>query len=40
MIYYGLPGPFAGNVEEKVFSAIELVMKRTGAKLHRKKNSL
>lgn len=32
MIYYGLPGPFAGNVEEKIFSAIDLVMKKTGAK--------
>jgi hypothetical protein len=36
MIYYGLPGPFAGNVEEKVFSAIDLVMKKTGAKPPRK----
>ena len=32
MIYYGLPGSFAGNVEEKVFAAINLVMKKTGAK--------
>jgi hypothetical protein len=39
MIYYGLPGPFAGNVEEKVFSAIDLVMKKTGAKPDRKKNT-
>jgi hypothetical protein len=39
MIYYGLPGPFAGNVEEKVFSAIELVMKKTGAKPVRKMNT-
>ena len=37
MIYYGLPGPLAGNVEEKVFSAIDLVMKKTGAKPGRKK---
>lgn len=37
MIYYGLPGPFADNVEEKVFSAIDLVMKKTGAKPARKK---
>ena len=37
MIYYGLPGPFAGNVEEKVFSAIDMVMKKTGAKPDRKK---
>jgi hypothetical protein len=33
MIYYGLPGPFADNVEEKVFSAVKQVMKKTGAKL-------
>jgi hypothetical protein len=32
MIYYGLPGPFAGNVEEKVTGAIDLVLKKTGAK--------
>jgi len=31
MIGYGFPGPFAGNVEEKVFSAIHLAMKATGA---------
>jgi hypothetical protein len=31
------PGPFAGNVEEKVFSAIDLVMKKTGAKAAKKK---
>jgi hypothetical protein len=37
MIYYGLPGPFADNVEAKVFSAIDLVMKKTGAKPVRKK---
>jgi hypothetical protein len=37
MIYYGLPGPFAGNVEEEVFSAIDLVMKKTGAKAAKKK---
>jgi hypothetical protein len=33
MIYYGLPGPFADNVEEKVLGAVKLVMKKTGAKL-------
>lgn len=33
MIYYGLPGPFADNVEQKVFDAVKLVMKKTGAKL-------
>jgi neutral ceramidase len=32
MIYYGLPGPFKDNVEDKVFSAIRQVMKNTGAK--------
>jgi hypothetical protein len=32
MIYYGLPGPLADNVEEKIFTAIDLVMKKTGAK--------
>ena len=35
MIYYGLPGPFADNVEEKVFSAIDLVMKKSGARLYK-----
>ena len=32
MIYYGLPGPFATNVEENIFNAIDMVMKKTGAK--------
>ena len=32
MIYYGFPGPFADNVEEKVMDAVTLVLKRTGAK--------
>lgn len=32
MVAYGFPGPFANNVEDKVFSAIHLVMKATGAK--------
>lgn len=36
MIYYGLPGPFTENVEEKVFSAIDLVLKKTRAKSVRK----
>ena len=31
MIYYGFPGPFADNVEEKVFGAIRTVMKNVGA---------
>ncbi|MCJ7446268.1 MAG: neutral/alkaline non-lysosomal ceramidase N-terminal domain-containing protein [Bacteroidales bacterium] len=30
MIYYGLPGPFADNIEDKIFSAINRVMKNTG----------
>jgi hypothetical protein len=29
---YGFPGPFANNIEEKIFGAIHLVMKATGAK--------
>lgn len=37
MIYYGLPGPFRENIEEKVFSAIDKVMKKTGAKADKKK---
>lgn len=32
MIYYGQPGPFAEDVEDRVFSAIGRVMKRVGAK--------
>ncbi len=32
MIYYGMPGPFADTVEEKVFASIRKVMKRVGAK--------
>jgi len=32
MIYYGLPGPFADNVEDKILDAIHRVMKRTGAR--------
>lgn len=32
MIYYGQPGPFAEDVEDRVFSAIARVMKRVGAK--------
>jgi hypothetical protein len=37
MIYYGLPGSFSENVEEKIFSAIDRVMKKTGAKPQHKK---
>ena len=32
MIYYGFPGPFAGNVEDRVMGAVTLVMKRTRVK--------
>ncbi|MBM3738993.1 MAG: hypothetical protein FJW39_24730 [Acidobacteria bacterium] len=32
MIYYGQPGPFAEDVEERVFTGIRSVMKRVGAK--------
>ncbi len=32
MIYYGLPGPFANNVEEKILKAIHRMMKHVGAR--------
>jgi len=32
MIYYGFPGPFSDNVENKIMDIIGQVMKRTGAK--------
>jgi neutral ceramidase len=32
MIYYGLPGPFSDNVEEKITAAIHRVMRKAGAK--------
>jgi hypothetical protein len=32
MIYYGQPGPFADDVEERIFSEIAKVMKRVGVK--------
>lgn len=32
MIYYGMPGPFAEDVEERVFDAVHRVMKRVGVK--------
>jgi neutral ceramidase len=32
MIYYGLPGPFADNIEDKILKAVSLVMRRTGAR--------
>ena len=31
MIYYGQPGPFAKDVEERIFKAIHQAMKRAGA---------
>ena len=33
MIYYGMPGPFADDVEERVFRAIRSVLKTAGAKM-------
>jgi len=36
MIYYGLPGPFANNVEEKIVTAIHRIMKNVGAKPSKK----
>jgi hypothetical protein len=32
MVYYGMPGPFADDVEERVFGAVRRVMKRIGAR--------
>ena len=32
MIYYGMPGPFAEDVEERVFDAVHRVMRRVGLK--------
>jgi neutral ceramidase len=32
MIYYGLPGPFKDNVEEKIMAAIDKVMRKAGAR--------
>jgi neutral ceramidase len=32
MTYYGMPGPFADDVEDRVFNAIHSVMKRVGIK--------
>lgn len=36
MIYYGLPGPFAANVQEKINKSISRVMKNTGARPSKK----
>jgi len=32
MVYYGLPGPFADDVEERIFKTIRQVLKNTGVK--------
>jgi len=32
MIYYGQPGPFADDVEERIFAEIAKVMKRVGVR--------
>ena len=32
MIYYGFPGPFADNVEEKIINAIDHLMKKIGVR--------
>ena len=32
MVYYGLPGPFADDVEERIFKAIRRVLKEAGIK--------
>jgi len=32
MLYYGQPGPFAEDVEERVFKALGTVLKRVGRK--------
>ena len=32
MIYYGQPGPFAPDVEERVFAAVQRVMRQVGAR--------
>jgi hypothetical protein len=32
MLYYGLPGPFRDDVEEKIFTTIKRVMRKTGAR--------
>ena len=36
MIYYQMPGPFADNVEEKIWEAIHRVMKKAGIKKSKK----
>jgi neutral ceramidase len=36
MIYYGYPGPFADNVEEKIIGVVKKGMKHTGARLSKR----
>ena len=36
MIYYGLPGPFTVKVERDIYNAIDLVMRKTGARPDRR----
>ncbi|MDB5278807.1 MAG: Alkaline ceramidase domain protein [Ferruginibacter sp.] len=33
MVYYGLPGPFADDVEDRIFKAIRQVLQNTGVKV-------
>jgi hypothetical protein len=33
MVYYGMPGPFADDVEERIFTMIRQVLKNAGAKV-------
>lgn len=39
MAFYGQPGPFAEDVEERVFGAIHDVMRRTGAESRKKRDA-
>jgi hypothetical protein len=32
MIYYGMPGPFAPTIEDRVFQSVQKVMKKVGAR--------
>jgi hypothetical protein len=32
MVYYGLPGPFADDVEERIFKTIRQVLRSSGVK--------
>ena len=34
MVYYGQPGPYADDVEERIFSGIHKTMKRVGLARH------